>query len=1266
MALFQPAPSVIAGVKFGLLSPDAIRKLSVVDVRTPDTYDEDGMAIKNGLMDGRLGALEPGQRCETCGNTAANCLGHFGHIELAIPVVHVGFVSDIYTLLSSTCRSCGRILMSDKAVEEVNKAIEEQRRLLGEVPGEFYSEVIKKVRKKRVCMHCETEQHDVKFNKPTEFWEVTEAGPKRLTASMIRERLERILDSDLRLLGFDPEVMRPEWAILTVLPVPPLCVRPSITLESGLRSEDDLTHKLVDILRINQRLKESIDMGAPTLIIEDLSELLQYHITTYFDNETSGIPPARHRSGRMLKTIAQRLKGKEGRFRGNLSGKRVDFSARAVISPDPNLDIDEVGVPLEVAKRLTIPEKVTAWNIEEMRELVRNGPETYPGSLYVIRPDGRRIRLEYVADRESLADSLEEGFIVERQLKDGDIAVFNRQPSLHRMSIMAHRVWVLPYNTLRLHLSVCPPYNADFDGDEMNLHIPQSDEARAEAKLLMMVQDQILSPRYGAPIIGATRDYITAIYLLTRGETRLTKPEVCRLLLAAGFDGKIPRPAIKRPKPLWTGKQIFSLFLPKDFNYVGRSSVCISHRECKLDRCPLDAYVVVVNGELRRGVIDKNSIGAERAEGIYHRLVKDYGTDFGRSFLNSICRLLNEFIVMRGFSFSLSELDLDRAVESKIRRILSKHRKRVQDLVEDYKVGRLEKLPGKELEESLEIYVMNELAKARDASGKIAYESLGMDNSGTIMIRTGARGTAMNITQMTSCIGQQSIRGGRILRGYRGRSLSHFRTGDPRPEARGFIASSYRSGLNPIEFFFHAVGGREGLVDTAVRTQQSGYMQRRLVNALEHLHVDYDGTLRSSDGDIVQFVYGEDGVDPAKSDHGKAVNVQKVIEMVKFVDKGRPAPATFIRESVGKVRERLTPSLSKVLERRLLGSGLSRSGIRKAIRKVVESYRGSLIEPGEAVGIVAAQSIGEPGTQMTLRTFHYAGVRERNVTLGLPRIIEIVDARKEPSTPVMTIHLDREHRGSKEKAEEIARMITPTTLGEVASISVDLGRGLVDVKVDRKSLAETHMSLGEVRDALSSMDCEVEKAGAYRLLLKFPSKIALEKVGSKLYQMKVKGVPNISRAIVAFEGNEWVVYTDGSNLVEILRVEGVDPTRIYTNNIEEIGQVLGIEAARNAIIRELQSVLEEQGLDVDIRHIMLVADAMTAKGAVEQIGRHGLSGRKESILAKAAFEITVPTITEAALKGKVDPLKGVTENVIVGQSIPIGTGMVDLYMRSGR
>ncbi|MBC7129821.1 DNA-directed RNA polymerase subunit A', partial [Candidatus Bathyarchaeota archaeon] len=759
-----------------------------------------------------------------------------------------------------------------------------------------------------------------------------------------------------------------------------------------------------------------------------------------------------------------------------LSGKRVDFSARTVISPDPNLDINEVGVPIDVAMRLSVPEKVTPWNIEEMRELVRNGPDKYPGALYIIRPDGRRIRLEFVADRDKLAEALEPGFVVERHLKDGDIAIFNRQPSLHRMSIMAHYVRVLPYKTFRLHLCVCPPYNADFDGDEMNLHIPQSEEAQTEARMLMQVQDQILSPRFGGPIIGAIRDFITAAYLFTRKSTYLTKSEVCKLLAAAGYDGPLPEPQIKKPQPMWSGKQIFSLFLPKDLNYVLKANICHSCSKCMKEECPYDAYVVVKNGELISGVIDRRAIGAEQSESLLHRIIKDYGTEAGREFINKITRLLKCFISMRGFTYGYDELMLSPQAERKIRKVMERAEKVIHELIEKLRSGTLQRLPGQTLEETFELYVMNELAKARDEAGKIADEYFTLENAGTIMTRTGARGSSLNIGQMSACVGQQSVRGKRIMRGYAGRALPHFKMDDPSPKARGFVYSSYRTGLDPIEFFFHAMGGREGLVDTAVRTQQSGYMQRRLINALEHLRLEYDGTVRDSAGDIIQFKYGEDGVDPAKSDHGKAVNVARLVEQIKIgLEGGEPAPKDYIEKKLKEVRDQLTPMLIEELERELKKADLSKEGVDKAISLTVEHYKRALMEPGEAVGIVSAQSIGEPGTQMTLRTFHYAGVREQNVTLGLPRLIEIVDARRVPSTPIMVIYLDKKHRKSREAAVKVAQKILYTTLEDLAqAIYEDPISGEIIVELNKSMLADRGVTLEELEEKVKIPNCNVE------------------------------------------------------------------------------------------------------------------------------------------------------------------------------------------------
>jgi DNA-directed RNA polymerase subunit A' len=536
-----------------------------------------------------------------------------------------------------------------------------------------------------------------------------------------------------------------------------------------------------------------------------------------------------------------------------------------------------------------------------------------------------------------------------------------------------------------------------------------------------------------------------------------------------------------------------------------------------------------------------------------------------------------------------------------------------------------------------------------------------------IMARTGARGSSLNVGQMTAALGQQSVRGKRIDHGMKGRALSHFPWNDTSPVATGFVRSNYRYGLSPTELFFHAMGGREGLVDTAVRTQQSGYMQRRLVNALEHLKVEYDLTVRDPHGHIIQLHYGEDGVDPAKSDHGRPINLDRLIETEELSHRSK---AKLEGDSVEKLIKKYEPvlndRLSEELKQKLSASHLTEEGAKETMEKVAEALDYSRVEPGEASGIVAAQSIGEPGTQMTLRTFHFAGVRERDVTLGLPRLMELVDARKIPATPSMDIYLTKDYAFSNEKAVRVAKELLFTKVGNVVAYSeVDPTEG-IKLHLSPEMLADRDSSAEEIAKVIEtgkrSVQPDKKNKNIIHVNMENADLSALFTLRNKLLNMKLKGIPGITRVTVVKEGEEWFIQTAGSNLGKVVLIQGVDPTRVYTNNVHEVAQVLGIEAARATLVREVMSTLDEQGLEVDIRHIFLVADLMTSKGYIQQIGRHGIAGTKSSVLARAAFEITVPTLAEAAVKGETEDLKGVTENVIVGLPIPVGTGMIDLYM----
>jgi DNA-directed RNA polymerase subunit A' len=876
----------IGKIEFSLLSPNEIRKMSATKVITADTYDDDGFPIAMGLMDPRLGVIEPGLRCKTCGQRVGKdkCPGHFGHIDLAMPVIHVGLIKTTRNCLRSTCRECGHLLLTDKQREEYLKELKRYNKE-GRNTTYLLKQVIKDCVKAEKCTRCSREVGKIELDKPTSLRE----NGKKLTPSEVREWLEKIPDEALPLLDINKKSARPEWMILTVLPVPSVTVRPSVTLQSGERSEDDLTHKLVDVIRINQRLQENRDAGAPQLIVEDLWELLQYHITTYLDNQTSGIPPARHRSGRPLKTLAQRLKGKEGRFRSNLSGKRVNFSARTVISPDPNLSINELGVPIIMAEELTVPVRVTLHNIDWCKQIIKqkylgsaDHDEYTPGVNYVVREtEGMKRRIKVTEkNAEDVAEKLEIGSSIERQLMNGDLALFNRQPSLHRMSMMAHRIKVVPDKTFRFNLCVCPPYNADFDGDEMNLHLIQGEEAKAEAEILMKVQENILSPRFGGAIIGGIHDHISGCFLLTHKDRKISLDDASHILAAINYDGKNFKTIIEDGKEYISGKDVFSTLLPKNLNLEYKAKACFNCDTCQAPNCPHNAYVIVKNGVLKQGIIDENGIGAFKGK-ILDRIIRDHGMDAGREFIDNFTKLAIASITLFGFTTSIDDEDIPDEAKKQIEEGIGKAMKKISGLVKAYEAGELDSLPGRSLEETLEMEIMKVTGKTRDMAGEIAGRHLGMDNSAVMMAKSGARGSMLNLSQMSGCVGQQAVRGERISRGYQYRTLPHFKRGDLGASAKGFVASCYKSGLSPTEYFFHSMGGREGLVDTAVRTSRSGYMQRRLINALEDVKVENDGTVRHAGGQIIQFIYGEDGIDPTRSMGGNAVDIDRIIADVK-------------------------------------------------------------------------------------------------------------------------------------------------------------------------------------------------------------------------------------------------------------------------------------------------------------------------------------------------------------------------------------------------
>lgn len=1123
--MVKPVKKQISGMNFCLLSPEQIKKLSVAKIVTPELYDVDGYPVDGGLMDLRLGAIDPGVRCRTCGGRLKECLGHPGMIELARPVIHIKYLPIIDLVLRSTCEACGKVLIKDE--KDLKKPLVDR---------------VKKAKDGKKCPHCGIIQEKVKLEKPSTF----RSGRRRLFPSEIRERLVNVSDKDLKVLGINASTLRPEWAILTLLLVPSVTVRPSITLQTGERSEDDLTHKLSDIIRSNQRLWENLNAGAPEVIIEDLWDLMQYHVTTFFDNSIAKIPPARHRSGQPLKTITERIKGKEGRIRKNLAGKRVNYSARTVISPDPYLKLNEVGVPLEVANVLTVAEKVTTINIERMKKLI--AAKGYPGANYIIRPDGKRKRITDDL-REDLQTEIEPGYTVERHLVDGDIVLFNRHPSLHRASLMAHYVRVLPGRTFRVHPAVLLPYAADFDGDEMNIHAPQTEEARAEAEVLLNVNANFFSPKNNMNFLGCVDDSISGNYAIESAE--ISKEDAAQLLYSSGMNaGGLNK--------LNKGRDVLMRAIPKGVDGSKVSSM-----------------------EFKRG----------KGE-IFREVDRVLGRKDAIELLRKVFSLGTSFLSQTGFTLSLEDLNVSDEVKDKTEKIIEVAEGKTEKIIESYYDKSIELIPGKTFEETRELKILTVLNETRTDIGKAIKMGLPADNLTNQMIKSGAKGSILNVSQIAGSIGQQVLNGRRIDFGYTERTLPFFKRGDLSPRSHGFIYSSLMKGVDPDEFFFGSMTGRDGLMDVALRTPKSGYLYRRLANALQDLIMAYDGTVRDASNNIVQFVYGLDGVDISAKHLNKAV------------------------------------------------------------------------APGEAIGVITAQSFGEASTQMVLNVFHAAGVAEVQVTQGLPRLIEILDARKLPKTPSMEIYLDKDHDNEKD-ARIIAEKIKEVKLKEIISdISIDFGSKKIKIGVDAKGLKAAHISIDKAVEVLNEKGFSAKKLsdGLVLDMAKEDYK-TIYKTKEKIKEVILTGVKKISQVLVVKRDKNYVILTAGSNLKDILAFKGIDANKVTTNDIHEVSSILGIEAARQAVINEIQKVISSQGLAIDHKHALLVADTMTASGTVKGITRMGIISDKSSILARASFETPVPQFVQATKTGKQDKLASVIENIILNQPVPVGTGLPGLLVK---
>jgi DNA-directed RNA polymerase beta' subunit len=630
-----------------------------------------------------------------------------------------------------------------------------------------------------------------------------------LEVEYVLRLFRRMTDEDVDFMGLSRFWCRPDWMICSVLPIPPPQVRPSVIQDNNQRSEDDLTHKLFEIISTNQRLQDKINNNAAKNLIEDEHTVLQYHIATLVDNQIPGVAPSAQRSGRPLKSVQQRLGSKEGRIRYNIQGKRVEFSARSVITPDPNISIAEIGVPLKIALNLTVPEKVTPYNKEQMYKLIQNGADKHPGAKTIVSANGSIKSLKHVNRREIV---LHVGDVINRHLDDGDIILFNRQPTLHRMSMMGHRVKVLPYNTFRLNVSVTAPYNADFDGDEMNAHIPQSYEASTELAEIAAVPHQIVTPRHAKPLIGVVQDSLVGSYRITQPHVEFNRREFMNMMMwNKRFEGVMPA-AGRKPegKPgRWTGQQVLTQLMPPINLEMGNGL----YKDNKSN----DNLVKIREGQVIQGIFDKD-IFSKPSKGIVHVTYRDYGPTDTVNLIDSMQNTIEQFLVYNGFSVGISDLIADEDTRKQMEEVVKKRKAAIENILLQIHLDLFDNNTGKSNQQEFEDKVFTELNKATEESGKIGLGSLSDENRLVAMVRAGSKGSTINISQMMACVGQQAPEGKRIPYGFTDRTLPHFKKYDDGAEARGFVESSFIQGLTPQEFFFHAMSGREGLIDTAVKS----------------------------------------------------------------------------------------------------------------------------------------------------------------------------------------------------------------------------------------------------------------------------------------------------------------------------------------------------------------------------------------------------------------------------------------------------------------
>lgn len=859
-------------VLFTLLPADEIIRMSACQIT------ETRMTGEGTLYDERMGVTTKNKKCLTCDQNE-ECPGHFGYIELNEPIYHPMFLKQILQYLRVICMGCKRVILTKETFE-----------LLKLSGGKILEKVEEAVKSISHCLHCYCEIPKIFIQDGKIFVsssEMEKSGSRFYAKSALRV-FESVPEDDYHLLGIKDHRLFPVHLILRIIPVAPPMIRPPVMMNSYI-CDDDLTYKYVDIIKTNKKVRDFKAENKKDAIID----LLDFHVKTLFDNSSG---KAKHVNQRPLKCFKTRLNGKQGQIRKYLNGKRSNFNARTVIGPEPNINIDTMVVPTEIANKLTFPEVVNDLNFSELDWLVNTGKASY-----VVRGENR-INLKYATGNYSkeLSDSdrvyrdkkfisvakseimkqkkfklkdgdiifhydgtktkysaiptkrfqLKNGDIVERYLQNNDYMILNRQPTLHKGSMLGFKIKILPVKTIRFSLAMCNSFNSDFDGDEMNIHMPQSYQAKAELMEISSVKNNFTSTQGSKPIVNISQDHLLSGHLMTKENKKIDEDDFMNFATwdedVWPLDEILDKLDHYRDVKNWLGLKnwepfstftLFSLCLPKTFNYSLGG-------------------VKIVQGLMVNGTLNKDTLG-NKSKSIPHYVFINFGEEEAVNFVSKFNKISNEWLFRNGFSIGISDCVIDQKYDNIIQTEIEKR------IIEAKTVSEME---TNDLFKEIKINMS--LNKATDIGNRLARDYLPKDNRLKSIVESGSKGSFINIAQIIGLLGQQNISGKRIPLSFgSGKPIPHYPSEDKILDARelfesrGFVTNSYIRGLTPQEFWYHAGSGREGLLDTACKTGVTGYIQRKIVKLLEDLKTSFHDTIVNNKGTVYSFQYGDDNLD---------------------------------------------------------------------------------------------------------------------------------------------------------------------------------------------------------------------------------------------------------------------------------------------------------------------------------------------------------------------------------------------------------------------